>query len=83
MLKSLAVWDWLLLLPLKLANDKFGNSYEDTFVNAINWILDADRSKFVCANEQYYLLFEDSPITWRAEKCEKFLDAAVDLWKQW
>jgi hypothetical protein len=70
-------------LLYNVLNDKFGNSYEDTFVNAINWILEADRSKFVCANEQYYLLFEDSPVTWRAEKCDKFLDAAVDLWKQW
>lgn len=70
-------------LLYNVPNDKFGNSYEDTFVNAINWILDADRSKFVCANEQYLLLFEDSPVTWRAEECEQFLDAAVELWKQW
>lgn len=70
-------------LLYNVPNDNFGKSYEDTFVNAINWILDADRSKFVCANEQYYLLFEDSPVTWRTEKCDKFLNAAVELWKQW
>lgn len=70
-------------LLYNVPNDKFGKSYHDTFVNAINWILEADRTKFLCANEQYYLLFEDSPVTWRAEKCDKFLDAAVDLWKQW
>ncbi len=70
-------------LLYNVPNDKFGKSYEDTFVNTINWILDADRSKFVCANEQYYLLFEDSPVTWRTEKCDKFLNAAVELWKQW
>ena len=70
-------------LLYNVPNDKFGKSYDDTFVNAINWILEADRSKFLCANQQYYLLFEDSPVTWRAEKCDKFLDAAVDLWKQW
>lgn len=70
-------------LLYNVPNDKFGKCYEDTFVNAINWILDADRSKFVCANEQYYLLFEDSPVTWRTEKCDKFLNAAVELWKQW
>lgn len=70
-------------LLYNVPNDKFGKSYEDTFVRAINWILEADRTKFVCANEQYYLLFEDSPATWRAEKCDKFLGAAVDLWKQW
>ena len=70
-------------LLYNVPNDKFGKSYDDTFVNAINWILEADRTKFLCANEQYYLLFEDSPVTWRAEKCDKFLEAAVDLWKQW
>jgi hypothetical protein len=70
-------------LLYNVPNDKFGKSYEDTFVNAINWILEADRSKFVCANEQYYLLFEDSPVTWRTEKCDKFLNAVIDLWKQW
>ena len=64
-------------------NEKFGKSYADTFVNAINWILEADRTKFLCTNEQYYLLFENSSVTWRAEKCDKFLAAAVDLWKQW
>lgn len=70
-------------LLYNVPNNKFGTSYEDTFVNAINWILEADRTKFVCANEQYYLLFKDSPVTWRTEKCDQFLTAAVDLWKQW
>lgn len=70
-------------LLYNVPNDMFGKSYDDTFVNAINWILEADRSKFLCANEQDFLLLEDSPVTWQAEKCDKFLDAAVDLWKQW
>ncbi len=63
--------------------DKFSTSYEDCFVNCINWIQEADRSEFVCANEQYYLLREDSPVTWRASKCDEFLAAAVKLWDQW
>lgn len=70
-------------LLYNVPNERFGTSYEDTFTNAINWILEADRSKFVCANEQYFLLFEDSPVTWRTEKCDKFLNAIVELWKQW
>jgi hypothetical protein len=70
-------------LLYNVPNDKFGKSYEDTFVGAIDWIMEADRSKFVCANEQYYLLFEDSPVTWRVEKCDKFLATVVELWKQW
>ncbi len=70
-------------LLYNVPNDQFGKSYEDTFVNAINWILEADRSNFVCANEQYYLLREDSPVTWRTDKCDEYLNAAIDLWKQW
>jgi hypothetical protein len=70
-------------LLYNVPNNKFGKSYQDTFSNVINWIHQADRSKFVCANEQYYLLHVNSPVTWRKEKCEAFLTAAIDLWNQW
>lgn len=70
-------------LLYNVPNDKFGKSYQDTFSNVINWIHQADRSKFVCANEQYYLLHDNSPVTWREEKCDAFLTAAIDLWNQW
>jgi hypothetical protein len=63
--------------------EQFGSSYQDTFVNCFNWILNADRSKFLCANEQYYLLREGSPVTWRADKCNQFLNALSEFWKQW
>lgn len=64
-------------------NELFCKSYTGTFVNTINWIRDADRSNFVCANEQYYLLREGSPVTWRTDKCDAFLNASVELWDQW
>lgn len=70
-------------LLYNVPDDKFTTSYGDSFVNCINWIQEADRSKFVCANKQYYLLWEDSPVTWRASKCDEFLAAAVELWNQW
>ena len=70
-------------LLYNVPNDKFVTNYQDTFVNVINWLLETERDKFVCANEQYYLLHPDSPVTWRAEKCEAFLTATVDLWNQW
>ena len=40
-------------LLYNVPNEKFGKSYNDSFVNCISWILEADRSTFVCANEQY------------------------------
>jgi len=70
-------------LLYNVPNDKFGKSYNDSFVNCMNWIIDADRSKFVCANEQYLLLYDESPVTWRDGKCTEFLTAACALWDQW
>jgi hypothetical protein len=70
-------------LLYNVPDDKFTTSYADSFVNSIRWIQEEDRSKFVCANEQYYLLREDSPVTWRASKCDEFLAAAVELWNHW
>jgi len=69
-------------LLYNVLDDKFGKSYNDSFVNCMNWLLEADRSKFVCANEQYLLLYEDSPVTWRDSKCTEFLTAACTLWDQ-
>ena len=63
--------------------NRFGGSQVANFTDTLNWIIQADRSKFVCANEQFYLLNDYSPMTWRAANCDKFLNAAVDLWNQW
>ena len=62
--------------------ENFGGTYEDTFVSAFNWILNADRTPFVCANEQYYLL-RDTSVTWPADKCDLFLRELAKLWKAW
>jgi hypothetical protein len=37
-------------------------------IAAINWMRNKDRSKFVCANEQYYLL-GNSAVQWPAANC--------------
>jgi hypothetical protein len=49
-------------LLYNVPNEKFGGSYQDTMLAAVNWILSADRSKFVCANRQYYLLGDSSAV---------------------
>lgn len=64
--------------------NKFGGTYEDTVASTLNWLIsEADRPKLLCANEQFYLLHPTSPVTWRAEKMQTFLDAAVRFWKKW
>jgi hypothetical protein len=59
--------------------DRFRGSHQANFIDTQTWINNADRSNFVCANEQFYLLNEHSPVTWRASKCNAFLAAAFDL----
>ena len=63
-------------------NDLFGNSYEDSFVDTFNHLLNADRTQFLCANEQYYLL-RNSAVTWSSADCDQFLNALSTLWKNW
>ncbi|MDD0968502.1 MULTISPECIES: nucleotidyltransferase [Pseudomonas] len=71
-------------LLYNIPSAKFGSSYGDCFVNAINWIQqEADKSKLVCANEQYYLLWNNSPTSWEKADAEAFLTAATKLWNDW
>lgn len=62
---------------------KFGSSYGDSFCEAINWLNGTDRTTLLCANEQYYLLRSGCHTCWEPTKCEKFLSAAADLWRNW
>lgn len=64
-------------------NNLYGTSYEDTMVNVINWVLNADRSTFLCANEQYPLLDGNADVTWNARNCDAYLNGLVELWKNW
>lgn len=62
-------------------NDKFGGSYATTFANCINWLLATDRTKLICANEQYWLL-GNSNVQWTTANCDMFLNALVKLWNE-
>jgi len=63
---------------------QFAKSYQDCFVNAFKWIQNnADKSKFVCTNEQYYLLYDNSPVCWPKGNGEAFINAAIKLWNDW
>jgi len=63
--------------------DNFGKNYESTFVAAMNWLLKADRSKLVCANEEYYLRRDSAPECWPCADCDGFIDAAIGMWNKW
>ena len=63
-------------------DEKFGGSYVDTFCNCVNWLKDTDRTKLVCANEQYWL-FGNSNVQWTKAKCDEFLLALISMWQGW
>jgi len=69
-------------LLYNVPNDKFGTNYDNTVVNCINWLHQADRTKLLCANHEYFLL-GNSNVQWTAEKCDVFLGALVSLWNDW
>lgn len=70
-------------LLYNVPNGKFGTSYADSFVEAFNWIVEADRAKLVCANERYYLVRDSSHVCWAPADCDIFLDALRNLWNDW
>lgn len=63
--------------------DKFGTSYGSTFQKAINWIHQADRTQFICAHEQYYLLRDGFETSWPTANGEAFLSAITKMWNEW
>jgi hypothetical protein len=70
-------------LLYNVPNDKFGTSFGDSVASAMNWILQADKSKFVCANQQYYLLWENTQTSWPNANCDQFLNAVKSFWNNW
>lgn len=59
---------------------RFGGTSQQNFKDTLDWLYAADRSKFVCANEMFFLCHPSSPVTWRAEKCSEFLTRALEYW---
>jgi hypothetical protein len=70
-------------LLYNVPNDKFGTSYGDTFVAAVNWIITADRTKFVTPSGQHYLARDGAPECWPCSNCNTFIDEIVKLWNEW
>lgn len=61
---------------------KFGPSYQATVVNAFDYLVNADRSKFVCVNQLYYL-HGNTNVTWPSGNCDQFLNALREFWRNW
>jgi hypothetical protein len=70
-------------LLYNVPHEKFGNAYENTFVECFNWAFNADVSKLVCANGLHWLVRDGSRTSWPPVNYSEFLDAARQLWNQW
>lgn len=70
-------------LLYNVPNDKFGKSYGDSFVGAFNWILAADRTKFVTPSGQHYLSRDGAPECWQCANCNSFINQVIKLWNEW
>jgi hypothetical protein len=70
-------------LLYNVPTDKFGESYGSTFVAAMNWLVQADRTKLLCANEQYYLVRDGAAECWATGDCNAFIEGAIGLWNKW
>jgi hypothetical protein len=65
-------------------NPQFVGDYQDIFLNILKWLYETkDRSEFVTANEQYYLLRDDSQTCWRIADGNNFIDGVIKLWNDW
>ena len=71
-------------LLYNVPNEKFVGDYQDIFLNILKWLYETDdRSDFVCGNEQYYLLRNNSHTCWASADGDSFVDAAIKLWNSW
>jgi hypothetical protein len=70
-------------LLFNVPDDKLGKNYGDSFVAAFNWIVQAKRADFVCANKQHYLVRDSAATCWPCADYDRFLNAAAKLWTNW
>lgn len=72
-------------LLYNVPNDCFqGNTWAEIVLKVLRWLYaTTDRTKFVCVNERFYLLRDNSPVCWPKANGEKFISAVIDLWNNW
>jgi hypothetical protein len=61
----------------------FGQSYQSTLLECMNWLVSTDKSQLVCANERYYLVRDHSRNCWPNDNYDQFLSVLVRTWNNW
>jgi hypothetical protein len=62
--------------------DKFGSSYQDTFTNCYNWIVQADSTELVCASYMHWLVRDGESTSWPINNFKTYLAAAKKHWEK-
>jgi hypothetical protein len=62
-------------------NDKFGGTYQQSWINCFNHIVTAERDKLVCANYMHWLVRDDSPTSWPVANFNTFTAALKKYWE--
>jgi hypothetical protein len=62
----------------------YSGRYESMVPNILKWLYQTtDRTNFVCASEQHYLLRDNSHVCWPVANGKTFINAVIELWKHW
>ena len=71
-------------LLYNVPSEQFSGDFQDITLKILQWLNETkDRSEFVCANEQYYLLRDNSQTCWPCADGANFINAASKLWDDW
>lgn len=71
-------------LLYNVPNGRFAGNYETIVFNILSWLYEtADRTGFLCASEQHYLLRDGHPVCWPVANGEQFINAVIGLWNNW
>ena len=64
-------------------DDKFGESFDASFVNTFNWVLQADQEKLTTASGFHWLVRDGHHVCWPRANFTAYLAAARDYWQEW
>ena len=62
-------------------NDRFGGTYQQTWINCFNHIVTADRDRLVCANYMHWLVRDGTPTSWPVANFSIFMAALKKYWE--
>lgn len=83
--KDLAPSYFLECLLFNVPNDRFGESYQLSYLQVLVWLIESLQgasSSFICQNEQMPL-FGNTPEQWSIVNAQELISALSSLWSEW